>query len=117
MIDLRQEQLIPIREVPRLLPARRTGRHVHISAVYRWMTRGIRGVRLEAAKVGGATYTSVEALQRFSERLSARAMGDGREPGVADPKRVVEVAKRVEGLLQGRGVGRRGNQGSGRKPT
>lgn len=31
---------------------------------------GVRGVRLEAVTIGGTTYTSREAIQRFSERLS-----------------------------------------------
>jgi Protein of unknown function (DUF1580) len=70
MIDIVAEHLIPIREVPRHLPCRRTGRRVHISAVYRWIGRGVGGVQLESVKVGGSTYTTTEALQRFSDRLS-----------------------------------------------
>lgn len=70
MIDTASETLIPLREVPRLLPYRANGKTLHISAVYRWTLRGIRGVRLETVKVGGTTYTSREAIQRFSERLS-----------------------------------------------
>lgn len=65
MIDLSNEQLIHIRNVPKLLPKRPNGKRVHISAVYRWIQRGICGVRLEVVKIGGSTYTSVEALQRF----------------------------------------------------
>ena len=71
MIDISQETLLPIREVPRHLPPRPNGKRVHISAVYRWTQRGIRGAVLEAIRIGGSTYTSTEALQRFAERLSA----------------------------------------------
>ena len=66
MIVVGEEQLIPLREVPRYLPPRPSGKRVHISACYRWISRGVRGVRLEAIRIGGTTYTSLEALQRFS---------------------------------------------------
>ena len=33
--------------------------------VHNWMTRGVRGVVLESARVGGAVYTTEEALERF----------------------------------------------------
>ena len=71
MIDLTAEQLIPIRDVPKRLPPRTSGKRLHISAVYRWIQRGVRGVRLESIKLGGTTYTTVEALQRFSNNLSS----------------------------------------------
>lgn len=70
MIDTGVENLIPLRDVPRCLPPRPNGKRLHISAVYRWTLRGVRGVRLETVKIGGTTYTSREAIQRFSERLA-----------------------------------------------
>lgn len=73
MIDTASEILVPLRDVPRLLPPRPNGKRLHISAVYRWTLRGIKGIRLETVKVGGSTYTSREALQRFSERLTGVA--------------------------------------------
>jgi hypothetical protein len=66
MIEIESETLIPLREVSKLLPVRPNGRRVHISAIYRWVQRGIKGVRLEAIRIGGTTYTSREALQRFA---------------------------------------------------
>lgn len=70
MIDLSTENLIPLRAVPRHLPPRPNGKRLHISAVYRWAQRGARGVVLETIRIGGATYTSLEALQRFAEHLT-----------------------------------------------
>lgn len=64
MINLSSETLIPIREAPRHLPKRPNGKRIHISACYRWISRGVRGVRLESIKIGGSTYASTEALQR-----------------------------------------------------
>ena len=52
MIDIMQETLIPLREAPRRLPPRPNGKRVHISACYRWISRGVRGFRLEAIRIG-----------------------------------------------------------------
>ena len=70
MIDTGVENLIPLRAVPQLLPSRPNGKRLHISAVYRWTLRGVKGIRLETVRIGGTTYTSREAIQRFSELLS-----------------------------------------------
>lgn len=70
MIDAGNETLIALRDVPRCLPARPNGKRLHISAVYRWTLRGIKGIVLESIRIGGTTYTSREAIQRFSERLT-----------------------------------------------
>ena len=98
MIDLATEQLVPLQEVPRLLPPRPSGKRVHVSAVYRWAQRGVGGTRLEAVRVGGTTYTSREALQRF-----ARTPPDGvPPPHTPDPGRqrqIQDAARRVQGLL------------------
>lgn len=76
MIDLQHEQLVRLQRVPKLLPANERTKHpIHISAIYRWAQRGRRAVhgqciKLETIKLGGSTLTSLEALQRFAERLS-----------------------------------------------
>ena len=71
VIDLTSEQLVSLHDVPKLLPPRPNGKRLHISAIYRWVQRGIRGIRLEVIRVGGTTYTSREALQRFSSPTEA----------------------------------------------
>ncbi len=90
MIDLCSETLIPIREAPRHLPKRLNGKRIHISACYRWISRGVRGVRLDSIKIGGSTYTSIEALQRFANRLSGS--GNASRPRVeVSPARQQEI--------------------------
>jgi len=80
MIDIRAEPLIPLRQVAAMRPAGRKGRPLHVATVYRWATRGIRGVRLEVIRLGGSLYSSREAVQRFADRLSAAPPGaEGRE--------------------------------------
>lgn len=83
MIDLERETLLPLREVPKRLPPRPNSKRLHISAVYRWVQRGVRGVVLETVRVGGTTYTSVEALQRFAE---AQSRGSLPAPAAPQPQ-------------------------------
>lgn len=91
MIDVTGENLIPIREVPGLLPPRPTGRRVHVSTVFRWIGRGVRGVRLDAVRIGGTTYTSAEAIQAFAQHLSRADRSPS--PSVVR-KRQIDRAKR-----------------------
>ena len=105
MIDISNEHLIPIREVPRKLPPRPTGRRVHISAVYRWLTRGIRGVCLESVRIGGSTYTSMEALQRFADQLNGGHSSSSTSPSttVSQRKRTDQAARQAEAIIGNKG--------------
>lgn len=105
MIDINSEHLLAIREVPARLPARPTRRRVHISAVYRWMSRGVAGVRLEWTKVGTTRYTSAEALQRFANELAHAGQREWQReppPPKTRQKQVEKAAHDVDSILRGR---------------
>lgn len=59
MIDIATETIITLEDAAKRLLVSKT-------SVYGWVTRGFKGVRLEAFRVGGCWRTSVEALQRFA---------------------------------------------------
>lgn len=42
--------------------------------VYRWTHKGVRGVFLEARKVGGLIETSREAVERFLKRVNGETL-------------------------------------------
>lgn len=44
-----------------------------VSTVWRWHRKGVRGHRLEGVIIGGQTYVSDEALDRFLAALNAPA--------------------------------------------
>lgn len=48
----------------------------HVSTIWRWINRGIRGVKLETVMVGGRRFTSREALERFHQRITATSAGE-----------------------------------------
>jgi hypothetical protein len=95
MIDIQAEQLITLNEAARLRPLRRDGRPTHVSTVYRWISRGVRGVRLEAIRIGGVTYTSREAVQRFADRLTGVSPSQAAPPSAARRRREAEVERQL----------------------
>ena len=72
MIDLRTETKLSLAQAARLVPPTRQDKQVHVSTIVRWILRGVRGVQLEAVRVGGRWVTTHEALERFSAALTAQ---------------------------------------------
>lgn len=70
MIDLKEEFVLSLVEAAKKLPRRRAGKKPHVATLYRWASHGLKGIRLETIQVGGTMCTSLEALQRFFERLA-----------------------------------------------
>ena len=92
MLDLATEHILTLNDACGKLPRRRRGSRPHVATLYRWAQRGIKGVKLETIQVGGTLCTSVEALQRFFDRLS-----EPREPTPRQSphrQREIEAAER-----------------------
>lgn len=66
-------ELIPLQEVPRLLPFR-----THRSTVFRWVQKGRRGVRLRVVSVGSTMCTTERWLMSYFEAV-------GRANGMTSP--------------------------------
>jgi len=65
MLNIKTEMILTFPDAVAFLPS-----HPHTNTLHRWRTKGVKGVKLESAKIGGARVTSVEALARFAEKLS-----------------------------------------------
>ncbi|MBI3817443.1 MAG: DUF1580 domain-containing protein [Planctomycetes bacterium] len=63
IMNLLDETLISPLTATRLVPGQK--KKVHVATVFRWMSIGSRGVKLESVRVGGCRYTSREAILRF----------------------------------------------------
>ena len=70
MIDIAKEQVVTLADATAYVPRRRKGKRPAKSTLYRWTENGVNGVRLEFLQCGSTRCTSVEALQRFLERLT-----------------------------------------------
>ena len=66
------EARIPLTALPKLLPAQGNGKKPHQSTVFRWATRGVRGVVLRTEKIGNTRFTREAWLREFIDRLSHR---------------------------------------------
>ncbi len=88
-IDLLSERLLTLQQAAEFLPRLRRGRKVHPHTLYRWISTGVRGVRLDVVRVGRTLVTSVEGLQRFAVRLAS-----GPAPGATEAGPAVEAAER-----------------------
>ena len=91
MIDLANETVVSLTEAVNHLPRRRGGKKPHPSTLYRWSKSG-----LETIRVGGTLCTSIQALQRFCERMTARdqAVRPAPDDGIVPARRSPEEAAR-----------------------
>ena len=88
-IDISGEQILTLTQAAKSLPGR-----PNISTLWRWYTQGVRGCRLETVMIGGRRYTSVQALQRFADRLSRPADKPGHAPTTQVRQRNVAAVER-----------------------
>lgn len=65
MADLLNETLVAFAELAKCIPGR-----PHTRTITRWADRGIDGVRLEWVRIGRKRFTSREAFNRFTQRIS-----------------------------------------------
>jgi hypothetical protein len=90
------EHKIDLHETTRLLGT--NGKPTHLSTALRAITKGIKSplgdrVFLEALRLGGRWITSREAVERFTARLTAAALGDTSNVG-APPNRTTRQRQR-----------------------
>ena len=70
VINVLQEELLTFAQAARHARPRGS-KPAAPSSLWRWHKKGISGVRLETIYIGGTRYTSVEALQRFFDAVTA----------------------------------------------
>jgi len=87
-IRIGRDEFLTLSEAAKRLPAKNSGRRLHVAALYRWASNGCRGVVLETIHVGGQRYTSLDALQSFLEAVTERARAS------VSPRRPVDARAR-----------------------
>ncbi|NLS96312.1 MAG: DUF1580 domain-containing protein [Planctomycetaceae bacterium] len=86
-------------EAAKFLPTR-----PNASTIWRWATKGVRGVRLETVRVGGFHYVSEEALEAFLEATNepTQPVAPVKQPRTAKQRR--ESARRAQAILARAGI-------------
>jgi hypothetical protein len=108
-IDIANETIFPLCEAPNQgrVPCRRRGRKPAVSTFFRWAAKGVRGVRLEVVQVGGTKCTSVSALQRFFDRLTAlESPCDRPDESTARARQADRAEEELAARWRGNGRGR-----------
>lgn len=77
----REDELISLRDACREIPGT-----PHLSTVYRWVKRGVGGVRLEAARVGGRLFVRRAAIREFIRETNSVT----RRPSTVDAENLLE---------------------------
>ena len=85
MIDVNNEVILTLQEAARLFPGRRLGKRSSVRSVWRWVSKGHRGIKLESLKVAGRRMTSREAIARFCDQCTAMEFAG--ESGAAEANR------------------------------
>jgi hypothetical protein len=93
MIDILVEETFSLTEATKRLPCRRKGVRPNVATLYRWAQTGCRGIRLETLCVGATRCTSMEALQRFFDALTAQAE---HRPAPQSPRMTATRRKQIE---------------------
>jgi len=96
-------ELLTMREVPSAYMRMTRGkRKPSVAAVYRWVKKGVAGVKLRVDVYGGTSYTSVEYLQEFDREIARRRAGPsevrpstGRQLGIAHAKAKERLRRRA----------------------
>lgn len=92
--------LIRLSSLPRHIPPSRGSKPRHVSTVYRYVLRGVRGIRLDAWRLPDGLYTSLSAWERFVERLTAAGPAGpalpSETPTQANPKRQNLVESEID---------------------
>ena len=101
--DLLSETVIPFSGVGKLIPGR-NGRRLNPTTPWRWATKGSRTpagavVKLEVIRCGGRTLTSVEAVKRFFDRLTAATVGESTSEQPRSPAERRMASARAEAEL------------------
>lgn len=65
-VDFSCETPVSITEASAYVPG-----HPHVATLWRWILRGVRGVRLESFVRGGRRFTTCEAIERFIQATTA----------------------------------------------
>lgn len=80
---------LTLREAIRLIPGR-----PHIATIYRWIARGVRGVRLRTLAVGGVHYVTRADIADFLAGLNPDRTSSPPRQTIRQRQRAIEAAER-----------------------
>lgn len=106
-INIGREDLLTLNEAAKALQM--NGSRPHLSTIWRWCRVGIKGIRLDYARVGRRIVTSPDALSRFMNELAAADQvvakhAPSRKPHDQTPAAQRAGIERAEQILKRAGI-------------
>lgn len=100
-LDLDTDELLTVEQAAALFPGGAGRASVDDSTVRRWMRKGTKGVRLQAAVVGNRTYTTRRWVEEFIAACTEAAMGEHAKPvtSAASARQRARESAEVDRLL------------------
>jgi hypothetical protein len=77
--DLREDQPLSLTDAAAFL-GKVTGQKPHVSTIWRWCLKGVKGVRLESICIGGKRFVTAAAIERFVEGSTAARPQQAEQP-------------------------------------
>ena len=110
-IDVARESVLSFGEAARYVGKLKGTKAVAFQTLFRWATKGCRGVVLEAIFVGGTRCTSREALQRFFDAMTrVRSVAPAAGDACRAEQVIPEIVGDADAVLRRAGiVGERGD--------
>lgn len=90
------QDLIPLKDLVKLLPPGPHGKARHVSCAYRFATRGVRGIKLHVVRLPSGLHSTAEWLSAFIEALTEGRGGPRSAPPQSSPRRANGHQKEVE---------------------
>ncbi len=78
--DFQPEELLRLSQAARLVPGRDNGKRVYVNTLWRWCSKGLKGVRLKSTMAGGHRCTTRRWLTEFFEALNGLTAAGGDSP-------------------------------------
>lgn len=101
MIDIATDELLTLGQLAKRLPSIR-GAKPNQSTIWRWVHKGIRGIRLETVAVGGRTCTTWDAYLEWATAIAER--GPIVSASTPAPRRANRV-RNAKQILESAGIG------------
>jgi hypothetical protein len=86
-MNISEQNFLSLREAAKLFPGQ-----PHISTIFRWTERGIRGNRLETWLIGGKRFTTNDAINSFVVKINGKV----NVPSKGREKRILQAEEELK---------------------
>ncbi|HMO13032.1 MAG TPA: DUF1580 domain-containing protein [Pirellulaceae bacterium] len=92
MSSILDQELLSIKQAAKLIPSK-----PHAATLFRWMTKGSRGHKLQSWLVGGQRFTTALAIEEFIGKLSGGSAPSG-QPSKSRQRAIEQAEKELSEL-------------------